>query len=113
MNVRRESVRQCGYSRIATISRIKTKNLEMQRQAEGAEVFGGVCGVNSAVISQADEKVWPTLQPQKTSASSASSAFQGFDFVLVAAPSRWRFKVYGFDFALVAAMSQIPPGALS
>src|SRR5258708_32443223 len=29
--------------------------------------------------SQADQKVWPTLQPQKTSASSATSAFQGFD----------------------------------
>src|SRR6267142_2544917 len=37
------------------------------------------CVSRFRVCSQADQKVWPTLQPQKTSASSATSAFQGFD----------------------------------
>jgi len=52
--------------------------------------------------SQADQKVWPTLQPQKTSASSATSAFQGFDPGFGCGSVAMRFKVYGFDFVLVA-----------
>src|SRR5258708_40228917 len=52
--------------------------------------------------SQADQKVWPTLQPQKTSASSATSAFQGFDPGFGCGSVALRFKVYGFDFVLVA-----------
>jgi len=43
--------------------------------------------------SQADQKVWPTLQPQKTSASSATSAFQGFDPGFGCGSVALRFKV--------------------
>jgi len=47
--------------------------------------------------SQADQKVGPTLQPQKTSASSATSAFQGFDPGFGCGSVALRFKVYVFD----------------
>src|SRR6266576_781779 len=47
-------------------------------------VRGFGCGFVAAFqglgsCSQADQKVWPTLQPKKTSASFATAAFQGFD----------------------------------
>src|SRR6267142_4522231 len=49
---------------ITAKNQVKIKNLEMRRKRKGAEVFGGIA-VKSAVISRVDEKVWPTLQPQK------------------------------------------------
>src|SRR5882762_11430987 len=44
--------------------------------------------------------------PKKTSASSATSAFQGFDPGFGCGSVALRFKVYGFDFVLVAASSR-------
>ena len=48
-----------------------------RRGSGGSRGFGGIAA-NSAIISQATKRVGPTLQPPKTSASSATSAFQGF-----------------------------------
>src|SRR5258708_2659865 len=45
--------------------------------------------------SQADQKGGPTLQPQKTSASSATSAFQGFDPGFGCGSIALRFRVCG------------------
>jgi len=50
--------------------------------------------------SQADQKVWPTLQPQKTSASSATSAFQGFDPGFGCGSVALRFKVLLLEIVL-------------
>jgi len=77
----------------------------------------GYCRELNSNLSGVRKRIWPTLQPKKTSASSATSAFQGFDpgfgcgsvalrfkvliLVLIAAPSRCvsRFPVLTFLFS--------------
>src|SRR5260221_11659732 len=63
----------------ATKTKSKTTNPETQRKRRKQRFFGGIAA-KSAIISQATKRVGPTLQPQKTSAPSASSAFQGLWF---------------------------------
>src|SRR5258708_17024421 len=55
----------------------KTFRISTAEAAEEAEVFWGD-SANSSVISRPTQRVGPALQPARTSASSATSAFHGF-----------------------------------
>src|SRR5882762_11273991 len=67
----------------------QNQNLEMQRKRRKQRFFG-VVTLAQPFSSPARLLLSSRQYPQKTSAPSASSAFQdfGFDFVLAAAPSR-------------------------
>src|SRR6267142_1862197 len=61
---------------------VKPKNKTKTLKCRGSRGSGGIWGVSRglSLLSLVRENVWSSLQPQKTSASPASSAFQGFGF---------------------------------